>query len=121
MKYLVLLALLCLPVTTGCSLLTQPDLTPIAQSVTLQQSMHLKTLEVMKGWIEGATGITEEQRKAALEAIQKDKEAYLMLSVETLKTLKTMGDLNWKELAKKLAKEGKEVYDTFKEHFGELL
>lgn len=120
MRNLFLVAALCLPFT-GCSLFQDPDLTPIAESIAKQQAMHLKTLEVMEGWIKGATGITEEQKTSALEAIAKDRELYLQLSVETLKTLQTMGDLNWKELAIRMLKEGREVYDSFKEHFGDLL
>lgn len=117
MKRLILLGALLMPFTACPSV----DYTFLAEAVIKQQFMHLEALKVMETWVKNAVGITEEQRTAALEVIAKDREAYLKLSTETIKTLQKMDALDWDELSKKLLKEGREVYDEFMKNYGDLL
>lgn len=117
MKKLMLIAIMCLPFT-GCP---SADFSFLAEAVVRQQVMHLNLLDVVEGWVKNATGITEEQRTAILGAIAKDREIYLKLSTETIKTLQTMDSLDWDELLKKLEREGREVYDEFMKYYGDLL
>lgn len=97
------------------------DLTPVAESVAKMQSMHLEMLGVVEGWVNNATGLSQEDKDKILNAIETDRRLFSGLAVSTIDTIKSLGDINWKDLAIKMLKEGKEVYNTFKENFGDLL
>jgi hypothetical protein len=114
----------CTPVLTSCGSFfgpSQEEVTVLAESVAKLQAMHIKQLEVMEAWVDKAVGITEEDRKKAKEVINIDRVQFTSLSAQLIKTINGITELDWKALSVRMLKEGREVYDSFLEHFGDIL
>lgn len=109
---------------TSCSSMlgvSSEDINVLAEGVVSLQASHIELAESYKDTISRAEGISKDEKDKFIAGVDVELKNYMQLSISIIETLRTMGDLDWDKLAVEMLKKGRNVYDSFKEHFGDLL